>query len=77
MHRSKLQQRHLYSITSSARASSDGGTSRPSAFAVLHVTYHRGDGRTVGPGPELLWFDPGTEGSPTRPMTYCGGTADE
>jgi pimeloyl-ACP methyl ester carboxylesterase len=32
MHRSKL---HLYSITSSARASSDGATLRPSALAVL------------------------------------------
>ena len=47
-----------YSITS-VRASSDGGTSRPSAFAVSHVT------------------NLGTEGSPTRPMTYCEGTADE
>ena len=28
----------LHSITSSARASSDGGTSRPSAFAVLRLT---------------------------------------
>ena len=27
-----------YSITSSARASTDGGTSRPSAFAVLRLT---------------------------------------
>jgi hypothetical protein len=27
----------LHSITSSARASSDGGTSRPSAFAVSHL----------------------------------------
>jgi hypothetical protein len=34
MHRSK---RHLYSITSSARASNEGGTSRPSAFAVLRL----------------------------------------
>src|SRR6266566_4678660 len=33
-HRSK---RHLYSITSSARASSVGGISRPSAFAVLRL----------------------------------------
>ena len=35
MHRSK--QRH-YSITSSARARSVGGTSRPSALAVLRLT---------------------------------------
>jgi hypothetical protein len=34
MHRSK---QHRYSITSSARASSDGGTSRPSALAVLRL----------------------------------------
>ena len=32
-----LQQRYLYSITSSARSSSCGGTSRPSAFAVLRL----------------------------------------
>src|SRR5262245_14790047 len=31
------QQRKLYSITSSARASSDGGISRPMAFAVLRL----------------------------------------
>jgi hypothetical protein len=35
MHRSKL---HLYSMTSSARASSVGGTVMPSAFAVLRLT---------------------------------------
>ena len=29
------QQKHLYSITSSAVASTDGGTVRPSAFAVI------------------------------------------
>ena len=34
MRRSK---QHLYSITSSARASSAGGTSRPSAFAVVRL----------------------------------------
>jgi hypothetical protein len=34
MHRSK---QHHYSITSSARASSDGGISRPSAFAVVRL----------------------------------------
>ena len=34
MHRSK---QHHYSITSSARASTVGGTSRPSAFAVLRL----------------------------------------
>src|SRR5450759_4913553 len=34
MHRSK---HHLYSITSSARASSDGGTVRPSTLAVLRL----------------------------------------
>ena len=33
-----VQQRVAYSITSSARASSVGGTSRPSAFAVLRLT---------------------------------------
>ena len=31
----------LHSITSSARASSDGGTSRPSAFAVLRLVTNR------------------------------------
>jgi hypothetical protein len=35
MHRSKQQ---LYSITWSARANSVGGTSRPSALAVLKFT---------------------------------------
>src|SRR5450759_4999985 len=35
MHRSK---QHLYSITSSARASTDGGTVRPIAFAALRLT---------------------------------------
>jgi hypothetical protein len=35
MHRSKP---HLHSITSSARASRVGGTSRPSAFAVFRLT---------------------------------------
>ena len=35
MHRSK---RHLYSITLSARPSSEGGTARPSALAVLRLT---------------------------------------
>ena len=35
MHRSKQQR---YSITSSARTISDGGTSSPSAFAVLRLT---------------------------------------
>src|SRR5262249_61851747 len=35
MHRSK---KHRYSITSSARASSVGGTSSPSAFAVLGLS---------------------------------------
>jgi hypothetical protein len=34
MHRSKM---YLYSITSSPRASSIGGTVRPSAFAVLRL----------------------------------------
>jgi hypothetical protein len=34
MHRSK---QHIYSITSSAVATSDGGTVRPSAFAVLKL----------------------------------------
>jgi hypothetical protein len=34
MHRSK---EHPYSITSSARASNDGGTLSPSAFAVLRL----------------------------------------
>jgi len=34
MHRSK---QHLYSITSSARVSTDGGTVRPSALAVLRL----------------------------------------
>ena len=34
MHRSKP---HLYSITSSARASTDGGTARPRALAVLRL----------------------------------------
>jgi hypothetical protein len=34
MHRNK---QHLYSITSSARASSDGGTSRLSPLAVLRL----------------------------------------
>jgi hypothetical protein len=34
MHRSN---RHLYSITSSARASSDGGTVRPTALAAFFV----------------------------------------
>jgi hypothetical protein len=34
MHRSKQR---LYSITSSARASSTGGISRPSVFAVLRL----------------------------------------
>jgi hypothetical protein len=33
-----VQQRKLYSITSSARASSVGGTSRPSAFATIRLT---------------------------------------
>src|SRR5450432_1289634 len=32
---SKLRRQTVYSITSSARARSDGGTVRPSAFAVL------------------------------------------
>jgi hypothetical protein len=32
-----LQQARLYSITSSARASTEVGTSRPSAFAVLRL----------------------------------------
>ena len=35
MRRSK---RHLYSITLSARPSSEGGTARPSALAVLRLT---------------------------------------
>src|SRR5437879_212675 len=35
MHRNK---RHLYSITLSARPSSEGGTARPSALAVLRLT---------------------------------------
>ena len=35
--REQMQQKTLYSITSSARASSDGGTSRPSALAVLRL----------------------------------------
>jgi hypothetical protein len=35
MHRSK---QHLYSITSSARASSVGGILMPSTFAVLRLT---------------------------------------
>ena len=34
---SAAQQKATYSITSSARASSVGGTSRPSAFAVLRL----------------------------------------
>src|SRR5215475_10448601 len=32
-----VAKQHLHSITSSATASSDGGTSRPSAFAVLRL----------------------------------------
>ena len=36
MHRSKMKQL-IYSITSSARASSDGGIVRPSALAVLRL----------------------------------------
>jgi hypothetical protein len=38
MHRSNLA---AYSITSSARASSDGETVKPSAFAVLRLTASR------------------------------------
>ena len=34
---SRRSKRHLYSITSSARESSVGGTSRPSALAVLRL----------------------------------------
>src|SRR5262245_48321774 len=38
-----------HSITSSARASSDGGTSRPSAFAVLRlITSSNRLGRSIG-----------------------------
>src|SRR5262245_9017949 len=35
---SRCSKQHPYSITSSARASSEGGTVRPSAFAVLRLT---------------------------------------
>jgi hypothetical protein len=35
--REQMQQSQCYSITSSARASSVGGTSRPSVFAVLRL----------------------------------------
>jgi hypothetical protein len=46
----------LYSITSSARASSDGGTSRPRAFAVFRFTSNSTlvtccTGRSVGLSP--------------------------
>jgi hypothetical protein len=53
MHRSK---QHLYSITSSARVSSEGGTSRPSVFAVLRLITNSNlvgcsTGRSVGLAP--------------------------
>ena len=33
----RCSKKHRYSITSSARVSSEGGTARPSAFAVLRL----------------------------------------
>src|SRR5450759_4593171 len=53
MHRSK---QHLYSITSSARTSSAGGTSRPIAFAVLRLMANSNfvgcwTGRSIGLAP--------------------------
>jgi hypothetical protein len=52
------QQKDLYSITSSARASTGGGTSRPSAFAVLRLNIcftHESEHRD---GPQgIQWFN--------------------
>src|SRR5712691_1965884 len=51
MHRSK---QHLYSITSSARASKEGDTVRPSAFAVLRLlTSSKCTGCSTGISPGL------------------------
>ena len=44
----RRNKRHLYSITLSARPSSEGGTARPSALAVLRLT---GSSGFVGPAP--------------------------
>ena len=49
---SNRSKQHRYSITSSARASSDGGTSRPSAFLMLK-TCECGIDLAVGAGVEI------------------------
>ena len=47
----------VYSITSSARASSEGGTSRPSAFAVLRLMASTSFvGNSIGKSPGLAPF---------------------
>src|SRR5262245_30446759 len=58
--REQMQQLHRYSITSSARASTDGGTSRPSAFAVLRLMTSSTlvdctTGRSAGFAPLRIW----------------------
>src|SRR4029077_316535 len=57
-----------YSITSSARASSDGGTKRPSAFAVVRFTTRSNlvgcsIGRSAGFAPRSIWS---TKSAPRR-----------
>ena len=50
--REQMQQSQCYSITSSARASSVGGTLRPSVFAVLRLTIRvKTDGNWTGSSP--------------------------
>ena len=44
----------LHSITSSARASSEGGTARPSAFTVLRLITNSSTPNAERPSPPLL-----------------------
>jgi hypothetical protein len=54
MDRSSVARSWLHSITSSARASSEGGTARPSAFTVLRLITNSSTPIAEGPSPRLL-----------------------
>src|SRR5258707_7205403 len=70
MRRSK---RHLYSITLSARPSSEGGTARPSALAVLRLTI---SSDFVGACTHLgLPYESHRLQAPDRKRFHVGGTA--